>query len=444
MSIRALVSGSIGMLATASVSAGGGCPGLVFSDASSRIDLPGTVGPTSVGIGDLTGDGIVDLLLSDSFESGPGPDPLLLRPGLGGGHFGDSVPIESPIGPDMITLADLDEDGDLDIIINGNAGLATLINTGNAQFITGQVWIYNNGFGEVKIADMDGDGLGDIVAVGAYVEGVNVFRGSGGGVFLDPLFSGAYPQTSGFDIGDFNEDGIPDLCLSQYFRGRVSIMLGDGAGRFTESFALDAPHYTPAVRAADLDKDGHLDFVAAHSFGDVVSVCYGDGSGGVEQIDYVESPPAAFSYPQAIDVADLDGDGHLDIVTAASETGPTVLLGLGERVFGSPRLYGANSEIGTSSIYAVDVSGDGIADVVASDTAAGTGVNIVINACDAMCSGADMARPYGDQDLGDINTFVAYFTASNPIADLNRDESLDLADIVFFVSQFNNDCPGGD
>jgi len=131
-----------------------------------------------------------------------------------------------------------------------------------------------------------------------------------------------------FAVADMNGDGIPDIVAppNRMGDGKLRIWLGDGKGRFSAwplSFTDDgkpSPRFTidyGAVAVGDLDGDGKQDVVSA-SHGKGLVALYGDGKGGFRVVR-TGLPPAEFS-SQAVALLDADGDGKLDIV--ASRDGP--------------------------------------------------------------------------------------------------------------------------
>ena len=134
--------------------------------------------------------------------------------------------------------------------------------------------------------------------------------------------------------GDFNNDGIPDFAAANLQDNTVSVFLGDGTGAFTQAsgspFAVGAGPTSLAV--ADLNADGHLDILSANSVAGSISILLGTGSGGFTA---APSVPAG-SGPQSIAIGDFNGDGLPDIAVAnVYDSTITVLLNDGTGGFAS-------------------------------------------------------------------------------------------------------------
>src|SRR5262249_37716730 len=127
--------------------------------------------------------------------------------------------------------------------------------------------------------------------------------------------------------------GIP--CFGSTAPGAVSVLLGDGTGRLGSPGVFGLESNPQSLAAADVDGDGHLDVVAADTTigvadGDTVSVLLGDGTGAL-------GAAARFkvgSYPRPVVAADWNGDGKTDVATADGD-GNTIslLIGAGDGTF---------------------------------------------------------------------------------------------------------------
>ena len=224
----------------------------------------------------------------------------------------------------------------------------------------------------VKMADVDSDGHLDIIALQgepALTSGMFVALGDGSGNFDAPVFNAIsinWPWA--IDFGDINEDGVIDAVVTDFLSGQFAYMEGNGDGTFSEQPRL-VPGWgggNPQVQLADIDDDGHLDVIAVELFGSRLQVAWGTG---------IDDPLAAFDglssilltgYPLSFDIADLDGDGDLDLCcgfNAGSGGGVATSLYLGGRTFSAEeRSIGGLTDSHWSTI-AIDLDG-GLPEIV--------------------------------------------------------------------------------
>lgn len=175
-----------------------------------------------------------------------------------------------------------------------------------------------------------------------------------------PLDVGASPQS--VLLADLNQDGLLDLITAHESLSRVSIRLGNGDGTFQDpthyGFGEGAQPY--GLATTDVNGDGKLDILVSLRSQDQLTVLLGDGAGGVS----LGTPITTGDYPTKIAVADLDGDGRNDLVTANYNDGTlSVVLANEEGGFATPVSY----EVDTNpfSVAVADVNKDGTSDILA-------------------------------------------------------------------------------
>jgi len=173
--------------------------------------------------------------------------------------------------------------------------------------------------------DFDADGAPDIAVVHDTFPGrISVLRGDGAGGFDRPLVSGSPGGHADVAAADFDGDGVLDLALSSY-NGQIAVVTGVGDGSFETAGSFGSLPNPIGLAIGDVDHDGILDIAAAnnHQFGSYgsVGVLIGNGDGSFQA-------PAQFRTgrsPWRVALADFDGDGWNDVVTAP-EAGVDVLL----------------------------------------------------------------------------------------------------------------------
>ena len=227
-------------------------------------------------------------------------------------------------GATAASFADLDHDGDLDIVVAG-AGVQVLRNNGTGGFadITKEA-----GFAGVAAAPVAGAALVDFdnrrdvdVLLAGRKSGAVLFRNMRDGSFSEQAGTGlpAKGDHSALAIGDVNKDGFTDLFLARA-SGPGTFVLSDGKGRFQSSDAPAGTSGAAAAQLADYDNDGLLDLLTVgqaglRAFRNLGGGRWEDASSGAGAGALAEG---GFS---ALAVGDLDGDGDRDAVLRAAHGG---------------------------------------------------------------------------------------------------------------------------
>jgi hypothetical protein len=220
-----------------------------------------------------------------------------------------------------IALDDLDGDGDLDIaVMDGPPGVLSLWwNDGRARFDDRGTLAVGTTAKGLAILDADGDGHQDIAVSRSGPEGgVVIFRGLGAGQFAAAIVSAeGTPLSEKIVVVDMNADGRPDLVgVSDNPDRSVGVALNGGGGTFVSAGFVGLGIVGRAIAVADFDGDGHFDVACAPAFDAYhgVRILRGDGAGGLTALGEYER--WFRGGPTELLAVDLDGDGDADLISA--------------------------------------------------------------------------------------------------------------------------------
>lgn len=324
---------------------------------------------TDTAVADLNGDGLPDIVASTA----AGTLQVLLGVGRRGAFSGPAnYALPGPGSPANLAVADFNNDGHADVAV-GASGIAVLLGVGDGSL---QSPIVSAGSGQQLLAgDFDGDGAVDLVSLGhnfsaPQPETVDVYRGRGDGTF-EP-FRNALVSDSGAGViaaGDLDGNGLPDLVVHLNFLRVPVVLLNQGGLNFSTIFAPDIVQPGPLFSdVADMDGNGTADLVTANTTG-TVSVNFGNGDGTLqaEQVFSIsEAACADFACPRptGLALADLDQDGFVDAaVSTTNPGGVSVLLNDGAGALAVADTLPAKDV--TEGVLAGDFDADGAVDLAA-------------------------------------------------------------------------------
>jgi hypothetical protein len=297
---------------------------------------PAGPNPTEIAVADFNGDGFLDLAVANH---GTPLVTILLGNGKGGFQAGPGSPLSiySNPHPHTIGTCDLDGDGILDLVIDSWAEnrFTLLKGDGKGSFAAPGVTIEagRKPYRNLRLADLDGDGRCDLVAPNMAEKAVTILYGDGHGSFRgaeDPP-TPAGPSPFAVAVADVNRDGKPDIVVANY-SGHMSdtsgdgltFLLNDGRGRFHVGPGIPAGHGSSDVAAGDVDGDGFLDAVTVNSGSGDLTVAFG----GPEGLSRSRVTTVSYGARGAFRIllADFDGDGKADAVTANGESHSVSIL----------------------------------------------------------------------------------------------------------------------
>jgi hypothetical protein len=219
----------------------------------------------------------------------------------------------------------------------------------------------------VVVADVNGDHIPDLITANGSSNTVSVLLGNGNGTFQAArnFAAGVSPQSVA--VADINGDGIPDLVVANRLSNTVSVLLGKGNGTFGAAQNMATDRTPVSVVVADVNGDGHPDIITANVLADTLSVLLGNGNGTFQAARSFRAahgaPPIS---PYSVAVADVNADGHPDLIAAdQSMNEVSVLLGNGDGTFGAPKSFPTGQL--PHAVVVADINGDGKLDLVVVD-----------------------------------------------------------------------------
>ncbi len=342
-----------------------------------RVQLLEPKGETSAGVnvGDIDGDGLPDIVLGKG-RHWPLYNRVLLNQGKG--KFSAQNVGRAPDRTYSAALADLDGDGDLDLVVSNDEPDRKLIykNDGKGNFSEAGT------FGEaawstryVTVADLNGDGFPDIVAANrgpgppeARPSFVCLNNGKGAFPNCDPLPT---ESATSIVVADFDGDGAPDLFVPHRDGGQSVVLWNDGKGRFQAPTKVGpSPTWVRIGAAGDFDGDGRLDLAIIEERKKGAFVIF--NRGGREFGEPVQLPGAART-PYALAVADLNRDGRPDIVVGHVELPGSIYFNDGD----GRSFHEVAWNDGKGDVYGMafaDFDGDGWLDIAAARSGAPNGI----------------------------------------------------------------------
>lgn len=319
--------------------------------------------------------------------------------------------------PTNVISADFNSDGMPDLAYLDSSGVCILLGNGNGTFRRVSSISLPQGFGgNITAADLNNDGHVDLlVGYSGPKAQIAALLGNGDGTFGAPIITtlpvaGNYfaNMRSQAGVADINGDGALDIIVSDTANGAIYVLIGNNTGSFSLSNVIPNLNSPTTIWTGDFNGDGKRDFVAFGFLSATVTVYLGKGNGTFQAgVDYGGGNNPITS----VALADMDGDGHVDIVSGTQSNSIRIFHGNADGTFATTSEGGANLNSYSVVLGVADLNSDGVPDILVSDA---DGLNVLLGAGNL---GFDAPFPYA---LGaSPGTFA--------LADFDRDGHLDLA-----------------
>jgi hypothetical protein len=271
--------------------------------------------PVSLTAGDLNADGFLDLVTVTDFN---GTSAVSLLFNRGDGSF--QPPVTFPAGktPWAVLLGDLNGDGSLDLAVNNSGSFSIFLNRGHGSFFPQVIYEVPN-MTELELGDFDANGSLDIAATSNLDGTVAVLLNRGDGTFAPAT---TYPAGEGpisMAAADYDGDGTPDLAIAHADLSvadnsghTITVLLNRKDSTFRPGVSYGVGSFGGSLRSGDFNADGWPDLVVPNEHDNTLSVLINQKDGTFQpQIVY-----ATGQLPETIAVGDYNRDGWLDLAVS--------------------------------------------------------------------------------------------------------------------------------
>ena len=272
-----------------------------------------SLGSCIVTVADLDGDGDVDVVGASYYDSS-----LRWYENDGTGVFIEHLVSSAVNEGQGVTVADFDNDGDADTATasSGDNTIAVFKNIANGTFCEIKEVVDGDAIGArtVIAVDLNGDGWLDLASASKDDSTVAWYPNDGTGHFKRKIIISAGDDSMGaysLVAADIDMDGSQDLIVASNGNDHVSLWRNDGTGNFSKTLVYDNADFVLSVTAVDFDRDGDIDLASASFFDGHINWYENIDGKGYQWRNHTIYVGIQGHY---VSHADMDGDGDEDLI----------------------------------------------------------------------------------------------------------------------------------